>query len=126
MRVTKTIKNYIEKRVDAIYLPKFNAIKSDYMAQRNSLEEQLDELLIKVNQDAQKLLVGSGFNNFDWDGKEQDIFTRKNIGNPSWWSKIKDEEYAIRKERDEKIEEIIITLELGGTKEQLEEMLNQI
>lgn len=126
MRVTKTIKSYIEKRVREIYRPKMDALYVDYNTKRELLNEILDNLLDKVNQDAKDTLAGTGFSCLGWKDEEEDIFDRKNIRNNIWWNEIRTKESAIIKERDEKIEEIIITLELGGTKEELEEMLNAL
>ena len=126
MRVTKTIKNYIEKRVSEIYDPKIQMLHTDYDAKLKSLNELLDVLLDKVNQNAKDILAGSGFACTNYRGEEKDIFYHKDIFNDVWRDEIKAKEIAIKKERDEKIEEIIITLELGGTKEELEKMLNAL
>lgn len=126
MRVTKTIKNYIEKRVCAIYQPKIDEIRVDYNAQYNHFDKILDDLLDKVNQEAKNVLKDSGFiGGYSYNNKEE-IFYRRNIHNNSWLDEIRKKENIIKKERDEKIEEIIITLELGGTKAELEEMLNAL
>lgn len=126
MRVTKTIKGYIEKRVYAIYQPKIDEIRTEYNAQYDHFEKILDEFLDKANQDAKNTLKESGFGCFRYDGREENIFYKKNICNDSWLNEIREKERTIRKERDEKIEEIIVTLELGGTKEELENMLNAL
>jgi len=126
MRVTKAIKNYIDKRVCAIYQPKIDEVRAEYNAQYDHFEKILDDLLDKVNQDAKNALKDSGFGCFRYDGREGDIFLRKNVSNDIWLDEIREKERIIKNERDEKIEEIIVTLELGGTKEELEEMLNAL
>ena len=126
MRVTKLIKNYIERRVDAIYQPKIEEVRADYNAQYDRLTKILDDLLDKVNQDAKNVLKDSGFIGGYGYNDNEEIFYRRDIHNNSWLDEIRKKENVIKKERNEKIEEIIITLELGGTKAQLEEMLNAL
>lgn len=127
MRVTKTIKNYIEKRVHAIYQPKIDKIRVDYKAQHDYFTKILDDLLDKANQDARNILKDSGFvGGYGYNDIEEDIFYSRDIHNNNWLNEIREKENILKKERDEKIEEIIITLELGGTKEELEDMLNAL
>ena len=123
MRVTKTIKTYIAKRVNAVYQPKIDALRIEYDTQLKYFDTILDDLMAKAEKDAQDILAESGFTT-SWNTRP--IFSRSSIENTEWWDSIRTQMNDLRKERDNKIEEIIVTLELGGTKEELENMLNAI
>lgn len=124
MRVTKTIKTYIERRVNEVYGPKIDAVWVEYRAKREYLEGLLDSLLEKVNADARDTLADTGFSIERW-GCEQ-LFSRYGIEDKEWKDSLYQKERELKKERDGVIENIVLTLELGGNREELEKMLGEL
>ena len=124
MRVTKTIKTYIERRVNEVYDPKIDAVWVEYRAKREYLEGLLDSLLEKVNADARDTLADTGFSIARW-GCEQ-LFSRYGIDDKEWKDSLYQKERELKKERDGVIENIVLALELGGNREELEKMLGEL
>lgn len=128
MRVSKTVREYIEKQV-ALRFPKteselqyeqnvnlVNAVNQEYEERVKKAKEQIVQDLIKekgITEDIAKVN----------DLRYGTIFT-------TWGTKVKEQadfDYNERKNAErEKVEEIVITLELGGTKADLEKMLAEI
>ena len=133
MRVSKTVKEYIEKEVR-------NKIYEKYAFEKETKEKQLDFLkevretaqqeafkayiqtvkemikdyvYIEIDENIEKKFYISGYNNI----RIKDSAYTNNIHN--WESRA-------NKEIKEKVEEIIVTLELGGNKKDLDRMLKEI
>lgn len=131
MRVSKTVKNYIEKRVRE----KFSAISPEEQAYK-----ELQELLSKAQEEANKRIGESSQKivadiNEDY-GFEDEFKLRVNESycqvyrpynsNTPIVMKAREEENKRKTKIAETIENIIVNLELGGTKEDLERMLKEI
>lgn len=123
MRVSKAVKEYIEKQVCAKYPKSENELKA----------EQVKELVNKANQEIAKLIekakkeisnqVIAKYGLTEEMGKQNDA-SYSNYQFSTWNSPLEikattDKENR-RKVINEKIENIIVTLELGGTKADLE------
>ena len=128
MRVSKTVREYIEKQV-ALRFPKteselqyeqntnlVNAVNQEYEDRVKKAKEQIVQDLIKekgITEDIAKvndLRYGTVFTTWGTKAKEQADFDHNER----------------KKAEREKVEEIVITLELGGTKADLEKMLAEI
>jgi hypothetical protein len=127
MRVSQTVKDYIEKQVWARYSKTENEIKA----------EEIDEIVEKVNQEIVELIRKSSQEIFD------SVIAKYNLTEEmggqegrhcykfsTWNSPLIQKAHADRRNRrqmvNQKIEDIIVTLELGGTKADLEKMLSEI
>lgn len=130
MRVTKTIKEYIEKQVKAA------------MASTSEAEEKWNkerQLVADFRESATKKLEGYA-SELIAEFYEENGFTPSNTWAliPSDWIKISEKGYLPSKYEADKaknertkainsaIENIIITLELGGNKADLDKMLNDL
>lgn len=137
MRVTKTIREYIEKEVKARVAPKFEAEKVEAKRQETLLDNFL-EGASKAAESAWTTYFEEHFHEvaeFCEDSRRTQFGT--NI--PTFYNGraavIKDRHYSssvhqyqdhIRTECKRLVDEIIVELELGGTKAELMEMLNKI
>ena len=136
MRVTKVIREYIEEKVkEKMPLPE---------KPQDSLNEELDQIREEILKMAKAKFVEfakkhKGKFYFNWSGfgseeyEEQLKYIDRSLevrGCSSIHTK-EDDEYQktkkeIEKKRQETIKDIIVTLELGGTKAELEEMLAKV
>lgn len=125
MRVTKIIREYVEKKVKEIYAGETQAEK-DYKKAKAEYEEELK----KANEKIQKLIkeVASEINNpYDLrlDISTNTIYTSWSYGGqlPAIQEKARLAENERCEKRKKAIEDILVNLELGGTKTELEKML---
>lgn len=129
MRVTKTVKEYISKKVAEKYKPLIEEIDLDYKVKKEEVNKKI-ECAVKEFEKQLKAIVAD--NNDKWTFDVAERWGEKRI--LSWYEvsdKTAEHEYRNQKsqlecERNEKIENIIVELELGGTRETLEKMLAEI
>jgi len=130
MRVTKTIREYIEKRVKAI-MPTTTPEEEAYEAERRLLEDFRNSASEKLKAYASELIAEFH--------EESGIAPNEHFKlKPNTWMGVNYEGQLPTaakantakdkrvKETKEAIENIIVTLELGGTRAELEEMLNNL
>lgn len=131
MRVSKTVREYIEKKVsekvnakydvERIEAERQNKVKNDFL---DSLSEELEALAAeRVNKFLEE-------NSFAERGARNTIISYYTdaiiIADRHMISSVHNWRNRARTEIKEKVEDIIVTLELGGTKEDLERMINEI
>ena len=125
MRVTGVIKDYITREVTKKYQEKLDSIPNDYQEDYNKMISEIkalvDETNIKARQIAEKygMLEEKNYNIIDYHTYRLGDNTRS------------DKRYALerelRKERDDKIAQIILDLELGETtKKELNNVLANV
>ena len=127
MRVTKTVKSYIEKRVCEKYKPLIAEVDLDYKVKKEevnkkiqcAIEEFEKQLLAIVADNCEKY-------NFQIPERYGSIINHNDAYDFETEQKFRNKRRALECERDEKIENIIVELELGGDRETLERMLNEI
>lgn len=127
MRVSKTVREYIEKQVAS----KFPKTEIElYQEQQEQIASQMNKEYCDKMEKAKADIIASIAKEYEI--HKEDIAIRPNYGNvfstfntPTAMlaNTAKSER---RKVVDEKIENIIVTLELGGTKVDLERMLAEI
>lgn len=130
MRVTKTIKEYIEKRVKVI-MPTTTPEEEAYNKERQLVEDFRNSAHDKLKAYAESLIAEF----YEENGlRPSETFKLK----PNTWlgvsydgqlpsaAKANSAKNKRVKETNEAIENIIVTLELGGTRAELEEMLNNL
>lgn len=133
MRVTKTIREYIEKEVSIRIAPKYAAEEAEAKRQFNAKEE-----ILNACSDAAKKAFNACFDemfpavaDFAEDNRNDvmlsfynsrtiDIKDRCYNSSVHNWHRRKNEEVK------KLVDEIVVTLELGGTKAELMEMLDKI
>lgn len=127
MRVSKTVKEYIVKKVCAVYNPRINEIDVDYKCKREELLAKIRSTMEKAEEEIKQIIA----DNCDtWNFKVlygRDVLSMThNIGDMDAEYKYRIEKDNLREQRDEKIENIIVELELGGNKETLEKLLAEL
>ena len=137
MRVTKTIREYIEKEVHARVEPKFEAEKLEAKRQEVALSDFL-ECASKAAKAAWMSYFDERFSEIA-DFCEDERYTEYGTNIPTFYHRgaatIKDRCYShsihrwyehINEESKRIVNEIIVELELGGTKAELMAMLEKI
>lgn len=124
MRVTKLIREYVEKSVNAVYEPKIKAVGVEYQERKKALKEQLEAIVEQADASAIKIIEDAGFeiryNRNCFIQSYGDIFIKE----------LEDENGAKRNalyaEMKEKINDILLNLELGATRAELDEMIKSL
>ena len=128
MRVTKLIKEYVESSVKEMYAPKIDACGADYKKKMDEVNKTLAKMTEEFNSTAKEIIKKNGLSiNIRYGTEEESriISYTANFGNKEY-APINEKRRKLIVERDEKIKEILLTLELGGTKAELDEMLKNI
>ena len=130
MRVTRTIKDYITKRVTEAYQPKINEIDLQYRCDRENLTAKIKSAVAECEEKIRAIVADSG------DGWNYEPCLYGSKGDKYLYfydprdrdaeKKFREMEHKLAEEKREKIEEIIVALELGGNKETLDEMLKNL
>lgn len=131
MRVTKTIKEYIEKKVDEKISAKYEAEKLEAERQ-TKIENEILEAASKAALEVFAKTIKNAVANIDFLEINEECFPTCYRSNAI---SIKDKCYVNsvhrwttrkNKEVKEKVDDIIVALELGGTKADLDKMLSEI
>lgn len=126
MRVTKLIREYVEETVNGIYEPLIKNCDGDYYEKKKEVEKILEKLADEFDAAAKKIIKENGFSIDLWDDREKTIITYTcNFGNKEY-GPILEKRRKLRDEKKQKVQDILVNLELGGTKAELDEMLKKI
>lgn len=128
MRVTKLIKEYVEEAINDIYNPLIEDYFADYEDRINEVEEILKEMTKEFNTAAEKMIEEHGFSinkKLNSEEKERIIMCCADFGDEEY-SPTRAKIMKLAEERDQKIKSILINLELGGTRTELDKMLQKI
>ena len=125
MRVTGVIKDYITREVAKKYQEKLDSIPNDYQEDYNKMISEIEALVDETNVKARQIAEKYGM----LKEKNYDIidYHTYRLGD----SERSDKRYALvnklKKERDDKIAQIILDLELGETtKKELNDVLANV
>ena len=131
MRVTKTVKEYIEERITEKVMPKYELEKIEAERQlevKNKFFEELAKELEAIATERMEKFLAE--NPFLKKTKKQNISTvyydSVNFTDRYLLSSVHNWRRRADVEVDEKVADIIVTLELGGTKADLDRMLSEI
>lgn len=133
MRVTKTIREYIEKEVSTRIAPKYAAEEAEAKRQEEALEE-LREACSKAAKEAFNACFDKMYPavaDFAEDNRSDIMLSCYNgrvvtIRDKHYTSNVHNWQSRKRAEVKKLVDEIVVTLELGGTKAELMEMLDKI
>ena len=126
MRVTKIIREYVEETVNGIYSPIIENCSKDYSKKKNEVEDILEKMADEFDAAAKKMIREHGFTINSYGGEERHIIGYTcNFGDKEYQPILK-EGRRLRDEKMQKIQDILVTLELGGTKAELDEMLKAL
>ena len=135
MRVTKNVREYIEREVEKRLLPKYEGEKVEAKAQ----ETALNAFLNGASQAAEDAFYA--YFNEHWveiegfcESRINDEYSRPHFYNARvatikdkcYYSSIHCWERRLRDEAKRIVSDIIVTLELGGTRAELQQMLDEI
>lgn len=125
MRVTKTIREYIENQVKEKYQERIDAISKEYDEQRKAIDERGMELVEEANK-MLKHFVSENYPNWIEEGVSVSLARFYSAYHERMQSEIRKEKYVLNNEIKNHVSEIILTLELGGSKKELQDMLDKI
>lgn len=131
MRVTRTIKDYITRRVNEIYQPKINGIDADYRKEQDAIEEKIYSAVKRFDEEL-KAIVAENCKNYNFKAgrysynSTTEFLSVVGVSDKEAENSFYDKKRKLTDEKNLKIEEIIVELELGGTKETLEKLLSEL
>ena len=116
MRVTKVIREYVEREVSAKFDPKLSVIGDAYKAEREELERKLNELREETEERAFEIAKSLGF-------EYSRPYCSRNVVSISSYSfenreksdAISAEKRALEKQKRDAIDNLLLNLELGET-----------
>ena len=128
MRVSKTVREYIEKQVASKFAKTENEINYDLKNTIvNSANSEYHDLMKKASEEITKQLIAKYKITEDM-VEEKSCYSYSPFG--TWKTKARelaDKDRRVRQEEQtKKVNDIIVNLELGGTKADLEKMLSEI
>ena len=125
MRVTGVIKDYITREVTKKYQEKLDSIPNDYQEDYDKMISEIEALVDETNIKARQIAEKYGM----LQKKNDKIIDYRtyHLGDDTRSSKRYALERELRKERDDKIAQIILDLELGETtKKELNDVLANV
>ena len=125
MRVTKLIREYVATEVGKKYNDRIKNATKAYDEERKSIEDKIEQIAEEADKKALAIIA-------EYQGYEL-RFSRHNvigvfgtIFNANKYEESQKELTKLKEEKAKCINDILITLELGGTKAELEEMIKNI
>ena len=128
MRVSKTVREYIEKQVASKFAKSENELQHEQDSHLVAIaNDEYHQLMKQASEEITKQLVAK--HNLAEDMlEEKSCYSYSPFG--TWKTQIRelaDKDRRVRQEEQtKKVNDIIVTLELGGTKADLEKMLSEI
>ena len=126
MRVTKVIRDYVEETVNGIYDPIIRDCSKDYSKRKEEVEGIIAKMTNEFNTAIEKVINEHGFTINSWNGEKRQIINYTCYFGNKEYELIADKRNELRDEKRRKIQDILVNLELGGTKAELDEMLKNI
>ena len=130
MKVTKIVREYIEDSVSKKFQPAIDALKDKYALGE---AEQTEEAVMTRIREAAKDLYREVMAGYYTPEDMESLMDNWSVPRPHSYrvrfmlEKDYDEaKFALTKRRDDTIKNILITLELGGTKADLDRMLTEV
>jgi hypothetical protein len=125
MRVTKLVREYVTKEVSKVYDEPIKNATKNYDEEKEMIENQFQAILDEANERAEAIL--SKYKGYELKYCNGKPFMRSgSLFNYDKWNDGQTKASELKQEKLNKIDDILITLELGGTKVELEEMIKNI
>ena len=117
MRVTKVIKDYVEREINAKFDKKLNEIGKDYRAAQEELDRRLSELCERTEAEAAEIAKSLGFDYSKRRYGSQRAVSISAYGfeNEEKRKEIDEQRRALDAQCKNAIESILLSLELGET-----------
>jgi hypothetical protein len=133
MRVTKKVENYIREQVKAKVMPKYEAEKAEskrIIDIKKDIESRASkaarEAAMAVYEEAKGYGEFFELDEYSLERAYLNCYNPINIKNYSYSNSIYKWEYRYAEEVNKIVDDIIVTLELGGNKADLDRMLSEI
>jgi len=126
MRVSKVVREHIERRVREKYAPKLEVVGAEYKAREEEINETIKKMVEDFDVKLKAMVAEMGGEYTLKTGYGSRIVDFRTVHDNDEWNKIREEERKIRKEMQSKIDNIVVELELGGNKETLERLLAEL
>ena len=127
MRVTKTVKGYIEKQVCEKYKPLIAEIDLDYKVKREELNKKIECAVREFEKQLQAIVADNNDKyHFEIPERYGNILNYNDAYDKDAEQEFRNKRRELECERNAKIENIIVELELGGDRATLEKMLSEI
>ena len=130
MRVTKTVKEYIEKCVREKVYKKYEAEAAEAKRQREEVDNFIESLEDMMNEYVEKhikmFIEEHPYAERGARDRVASIYNPINIIDRHMSSSVHNWQNRARAEVNEKVTDIVVTLELGGTRADLDRMLSEI
>lgn len=130
MRATKTVREYIEKKVAEKVYVKYEAEKLEAARQNEEINNFVEELGDVVNEYVEKhikmFVEEHPYAERGARDRLVSFYSPINVVDRHMRSSVHNWQSRARAEIKEKVDDIIVTLELGGTKADLERMISEI
>lgn len=129
MRVSKVVREYIEKQVNARYPKTENELKAEQVRDLvNKANQEITELIDTAKREISNQVIAKYGLTEEMGKQEEKSYQdyKFNTWNSPIEIKANTDKQNRRQAVSQKIEDIIVTLELGGTKADLEKMLEEI
>ena len=127
MRVSKVVKEHIIKKVNEVYNPRINEVGLDYRVKREEVLAKLRSCMERAEAEI-KAIIADNCEQWSFEPMYgRDILSMNyNIGDREAENEFRIKKDELRRERDDKVENIIVELELGGNRETLEKLLAEL
>lgn len=131
MRLNKEIREYIENQImnKAMDNEKLKELKAAYEAAKTEMEIRVNAIVNEANEKLAQLCEETGFQHRGWNGDvcpimvETRNFTRGNIPEFKLYDELRNE---LARQAQEKTKEVFVSIQLGGNKDDLMQMLDDI
>lgn len=129
MRLNKEIRAYIEKQLieKSDRDPKLIELEARYDAVKNEIEARIDEIVNEANNKLAALAEEYHYEKTSWKNAPYPLEVSSTTYSPSGLPEHRpylDYKNKLNKAVKKKLEEIVIGIQLGGTKDELMDMLN--
>lgn len=131
MRLNKEIREYIENLINnrAMENAKLKELKAVYDAEKEEMEARVDAIVDEANAKLARLCEETGFKHRGWNGDLSPITveTRNFACNdiPAY-KPYNDLKHELSRQAQEKTREVFVSIQLGGSKDDLMQMLDDI
>lgn len=122
MRVTKLIREYVEREVSAKFDPKFQALTEDFRREQDEMVKLLNERISAFREECIKTLTDAGFD----PPKDRLVYdvSYYDIHKESAEKEIQKKRNELQSKKQEAIDSILIGLEIGeATKDDLKGLI---
>ena len=125
MRVTKTVQEFIAEKVKEKYADRIKAASAQYHEEQEEINEELRGIIDEANERIRKFLL-ENYPSWAEANAGRTLVGFYGAQNNKAYSEVRRVEDALKREIDSHVTKIVVALELGGNRAELEQMLADI